>query len=46
MDDHPAVAAVLERGDTLSQNPNAPDHFTIFHRNHIRFLWRVLVLRG
>ena len=30
----------------LYLNPDAPDHFTIFHRDHIRFLWRILVLRG
>jgi len=28
----------LEARRCLSENPNAPDHFTIFHRDHARFL--------
>jgi hypothetical protein len=31
---------------TLSQNPDAPGCFTIFHRDHARFFWRILFLRG
>jgi len=30
----------------LHLNPNPPDHFTIFDRNHVGLLWRILVSRG
>ena len=30
----------------LYLNPDALDHFTIFYRDHVRFLWRIVILLG
>ncbi len=31
---------------SLSQNPDTPGHFRIFHGNHVRLLWRILSSRA